>query len=176
MNNSHPGKWTLIFFGAIFFASFVASVARAGEPTGGSPNDPLMIPTDWQTLAPNATRWFYFDYAADRTRPRINITLDTNGVGGMQFAIYTPKQAQDWLRDQTTAPVGRGTPYRDTSSGNITRDLYWAGAFNVSGRYFIALVNEWSVAIPFRLTVAGDAVTLYPTATPTASPTPLFTA
>ena len=173
----------LIVFLAALFITFLASAALAGAPTGGSPNDPLMVPTDWQTLAPGSSLWFYFDYYIDtagpgfgRGRPgssggaKINVTIDANGYSDIQFAIYTPTLAQDWLRDPTTIPIGRGTPYRDTSSGNITHDQYWSGAFNVAGRYFVVVMNNAPVALPFRLTVTGDTITLYPT--PTATPTP----
>ena len=180
---SWKGLW--VFCIVASFATFAVSSVLANGPTGGSPNDPLMVPTDWQTIAPNTTLWFYFDYATDTgspggfgrpgpsratTRAQVSVAVDANGVTGLQFAIYTPVQATDWLRDQTTAPIGRGTPYRDTSSGNITRDLYWSGAFNTGGRYFVALTNYASFAIPFRMTVTGDTVTLYPV--PTLTPTP----
>ena len=187
-------KQTLFGFFVTFLAAlcvtFLASAARAGAPTGTSPNDALMVPTDWQTSAPNTALWFYFDYAVDtsgpgfRARPgfgfarkpgspvrsTVNVTVDANGFSDIQFAIYTPALAQDWLRDPTTAPIGRGTPYRDTSSGEITRDLYWSGAFNTAGRYFVVVKNNAPVALPFRLTVTGDTITLYPT--PTVTPTP----
>ena len=182
-------KQTLFGFFATFlaalFVTFLASAARAGTPTGASPNDALMVPTDWQIIAPSTALWFYFDYSVDRspsvgprsgTRPgsggssKVNVTVDANGITATQFAIYTPALAQDWLRDPTTVPIGRGTPYRDTSSGNIVRDLYWSGAFNTGGRYFVVVTNDAPFAIPFRLTVTGDTVTLYPT--PTVTPTP----
>lgn len=167
----------IIFFGFLFAASVFAS-----GPSGTSPIDPLMVPTDWQTIAPNKMLWFYFDYGissggggfgrrSSSNDRLVKVTVDANGVAGIQFAIYTPTQATDWLRDQSTNPVGRGTPYRDTSSGNITRDLYWSGAFNSSGRYFVAVTNNTANPISFRLTVTGDAVTLYPPPTPTATET-----
>ncbi|MBI5301988.1 MAG: PD40 domain-containing protein [Chloroflexi bacterium] len=176
-------RTTFVVFIAMFLVSLIASSVFAGGPTGGSPNDPLMVPTDWQNIPPNTTLWFYFDYASDVTggrfrpgsRTTVNITVDTQGIEGLQLAIYTPVQGKEWLRDQTIAPVGRGTPYRSTATGDITRDLYWSGAFNTSGRYFAALTNNYPVAIPFRLTVTGDTVTLYPTPLPSPTPTLLIT-
>jgi Tol biopolymer transport system component len=184
--------FALIIVGLL--ATFVMTSVFAGAPTGTTPNDPLMVPTDWTSLAPNTTVWYYFDYATDSggrggggpggpgvpgrpgaassaSRSTVNVTVDAQGVPGLRFAIYTPTRATDWLRDQTTAPIGRGTPYRDTSSGNSTRDLYWSGAFNTSGRYFVVITNNTSSAIPFRLTVTGDSVTLYPVIAPTRTPT-----
>jgi hypothetical protein len=192
MRHLYTWKGLLVFLVVTLFAMLAASSVLAGTPTGTSPNDPLMVPTDWTNIAPNTTLWYYFDYAVEgggsggpggpggrggpgpsgsSGRSPVNVTVDANGVTGLQFAIYTPTQATDWLRDQTTAPVGRGTPYRDTSSGNITRDLYWSGAFNTSGRYFVVITNNTSSAIPFRLTVTGDNVTLYPVIAPTPTPT-----
>jgi len=179
-------KQTLAGFLFLFFVTiglaFLVTTALAGAPTGGSPLDALMVPTDWQTIAPNSSLWFYFDYwietggAAPRaqpgasTRAKVDIIVDTNHWDGIQFAVYTPALAQDWLRDSTTSPIGRGTTYRDTVTGNIVYDLYWSGAFNTGGRYFIRVTNDTSVALPFRLIVRGDTITLYPT--PTATPTP----
>lgn len=177
-----------ILFGCLvvaLLATCAVSVTFAGAPAGTSPNDPMRVPTSWQTLAPNTTLWFYFDYALETggggffprpgsgssVRSKVDVTVDANGVTGLQFAIYTPAQATDWLRDTTTAPVGRGTPYRSTSSGEITHDLYWSGAFNTSGRYFVALTNNTASAISFHLTVTGDAVSLAPAVTPTPTPT-----
>ena len=176
-------KTMLVFFSAIFFALLIAVSVFAGAPTGGSPLDPLMVPTDWSNIAANTTVWYYFDYGGSTSgggfgsrgggsgKSKVNITIDANGVSGIQFAVYTPEQGKDWLRDQSIAPVGRGSPYRDTSTGNIARDLYWSGAFNTGGRYFVVVANTTANPISFRLSVTGDTVALYPALTPTASPT-----
>ena len=157
----------------------------ASAPTGAGPNDPLMVPTGSQTIAPNSTLWFYFDYVPHNTSsagfgfrggrgatpPTARVALDANGVGGIEFAIYTPDQATQWMSDPSVTPVGRGTPYYDTSSDLIAHDRYWAGGFNIPGRYFIVVTNANSKAVPFQLTVTGDTVTLYPPAAPVPSPT-----
>lgn len=168
---------------AIVLALMIVSAGFAAGPTGTNPLDPLRVPTSEQTIAPNTTLWFYFDYTPDTpapgfggragasTRAKVNVTVDANGAPGLQFAIYTPTQASDWLRDPTTAPVGRGTPYVDALTELVTHDLYWSGAFNTAGRYFVALTNPSANAISFRLTVTGDTVILYPTPTPSPSPT-----
>jgi len=182
MKNSNLAKIFSIFLIAILFALVIASSAMAGAPTGGSPLDPLMVPTDWSNLAPSTTVWYYFDYGGGaptgKFGPRggsgnsnANIAIDANGASGIQFTVYTPTQGTDWLRDQSIAPIGRGSPYRDTSTGNISRDLYWSGAFNTGGRYFIAISNTTSNPISFRLSVTGDTIQLYPAPTPTPSPT-----
>lgn len=182
MKHLHLSKLIVMSLAIALTLLIVSSVFAAG-PTGASPLDPLMVPTGEQTIAPNTTLWFYFDYTPDTpapgfggrfgvsTRAKVNVTVDANGAPGLQFAIYTPTQASDWLRDPNTTPVGRGTPYVDALTELVTYDLYWSGAFNTAGRYFIALTNNSTNATSFRMTVTGDTVTLYPTPTPSPSPT-----
>ncbi len=184
----HLYRWIIVI--TVLMALFVAPSLFASAPTGAGPNDPLMVPTGSQTIAPNTTLWFYFDYAADQGqtgggfigrgssgrasvigRSRANVAVDANGVVGIQFSIYTPDQAKSWLVDPSTAPVGRGTPYSDTSANGVTHDLYWSGGFNTSGRYLIAITNGNAFAVTIKLTVTGDAVMLYPAATAVPSPT-----
>ncbi|MBI4791123.1 MAG: PD40 domain-containing protein [Chloroflexi bacterium] len=174
--------WVCLVLVALMVTALVAPVVLASGPAGAGPSDPLMVPTDSQTIAPNATLWFYFDYALESgsaarggrgaSRPKANVAVDANGVGGLQFGVYTPAQAADWLRDPTTQPVGYGTPYRDDSYANLSHDLYWSGAFNTSGRYLIAVTNTSNAAqVAFRLMVTGDAVQLYPPVVPSPTPT-----
>ncbi len=162
---------------ATCFALLVASSVCAGAPAGTSPNDPLMVPKDSQTIAPNTTLWFYFDYVTERiqlgrgfTRARANVAVDANGVGGLLLAVYTPSQANDWVSDPTTEPAGFGTPYYDRLTQVLVHDLYWSGGFNTSGRYFVAITNANAAPVTFRLTITGDTVTLYPPPAPTPKP------
>ncbi len=105
------------------------------------------------------------------SRVPANVTLDAGGVGSLAFGIYTPALAADWINGLTVDPVGRGTPYTDTSNGQITHDLYWSGGFNTTGRYYVAVTNNNATPVTLRLTVTGDTVTLYPV-TPAATATP----
>jgi len=174
-------RLVIVFAVVVLLVWMTLSALRASTPMGTSPLDALMVPGDWITIAPNASLWFYFDYAAETTsvgfgvrrtvvRAPVHVALDANRSSAIQFAIYTPALVQEWLRDPTTPPVGRGTPLRD-SAGETVHDLFWSGAFNTGGRYFINVTNAASVAVPVRLTVRGDSVTLYPTPTPTPTPT-----
>jgi Tol biopolymer transport system component len=155
-------------------ALVIRSTAFAAGPTGATPNDPLMVPTSAQTIAPNTTLWFYFDYgltANTRGKPRAQVTLNASGVSGIQFAVYTRDQANNWMSDANTTPVGRGTLYYDIMTDTFTNDLYWSGGFNTSDRYFVAVSNTSATPIRYTLTITGDAVSLYPPVLPTPTPT-----
>lgn len=192
MKNFYALKRWLIFLFAACLTMLVAASVIAATPMGVSPADPLMVPTDWQSIAPNTTLWYYFDYAVDTQsgggfggfrrglggpgssvsgQSPANVAVDASGISGLAMSIYTPGQATAWLSDPTTTPVGRGTPYTDPAYGIVVHDLYWSGAFNTSGRYRVAITNNNPIAVAFHLTVTGDNVTLYPQPAPSPSPT-----
>lgn len=152
-------------------ATLAAPTVFAGAPTGASPNDPLMVTGNWQTLAGNSTLWFYFDYTGDRSI--IQATLEDNGANNAQLAVFTPSQAAAWLNDPTTQPVALGSP-PGANSDMTMFDLVWRGAFNFPGRFLIAISNNNATPIQFRLNVKGDAISLAPPPTPTPFPTPIF--
>ncbi|HEX7588717.1 MAG TPA: hypothetical protein VF478_10415 [Anaerolineae bacterium] len=184
-----------IFLGsAICLGLSIVSSVGAAAPTGSSPNDPLMVPTKAQTIAPNTTVWFYFDYpvgtkaggpgggpgggggprggpGSSSGQEKVSVTVDANGNQGLQLAVYTPEQAANWVGDPSATPVGRGTPYTDTSNDQVVHDLYWSGGFNASGRYQVAVTNNSASGISFTMTVTGETVTLYPAAAAAATPT-----
>lgn len=155
----------------LYVASVVVSQAWAGAPTGTSPNDPLMIPTGSQTIAPSTTLWFYFDYATDRGQSKANVALDDNGAAGMQLAVYTSAGVAAWLQDPATEPAGMGTPYRDTETDAVVHDLYWSGGSKISDRFYLAVTNTSSLPVSFLLSVTGYTVALYPPVPPTPTPT-----
>ncbi len=190
MKSTHLVRILLILFVAALGCAAAGS-AFAASPTGTGPNDALMVPTGSQTIAPQTTLWFYFDYAVGTSSggpgggpgggrggpggrsgagPKASVTVDANGVGGVEMGIYTPAEANAWLQDPTVEPVGRGTPYNDPAYNQVTHDLFWSGAFNTSGRYLIAVTNSSAPSVSFTLTVTGESVTLYPAPVPTATP------
>ena len=165
----HSNRWWILL--VVLAAALLAPTAFAGAPTGAGPNDAWMVTGNWQTLAPGVSVWYYFDYGASSDRLKAQVDLDTNGVGNMRLAIYTPTQANAWLNDPTTAPVGIGTPPGSATSAAI-HDLVWLGAFNTSGRYFAVVTNNNATPVVYRLLVSGASVTLGPTPTPSPYPTP----
>ncbi|MBI4787016.1 MAG: PD40 domain-containing protein [Chloroflexi bacterium] len=165
MNNIQPRQLGSVL--AILVAALLAPAVLAGEPTGATPFDPRRVTGAWQTLAPNATLWFYFDYTGDKSK--IQVAADEYGAGKIQVAIFTPEQATAWLADPATAPIGLATPPNPNSASAI-HDLVWLGAFNFPGRFFVVVTNNQAATAPFRLQVSGDSVALAPTPTPTLAP------
>ena len=155
----------------VIIATLTVPAVFAGAPTGAGPWDPLMVTGTFQTLAPNASTWYYFDYGADKSR--VEVDVDANGASNLRLAIYTPEQATAWLQDPTTKPVGLGSQPSASSAAAI-HDLVWLGAFRTSGRYFAVITNNNASSVSYRLLVSGASVTLAPTVTPTPLPTPLF--
>jgi hypothetical protein len=161
-------KWNLFWvLLVVLIAAAFAPALFAAEPTGASPNDPLMVTGNWQTAAPNSALWFYFDYPGDKSK--VQVSVDANGVGNLQLGVYTPEQAKQWLQDAATKPIGYGTPQNPASAASV-HDLVWQGAFNMSGRFFAVVTNNNPTPVSFLLLVVGENVSLAPP--PTATPLP----
>ncbi len=163
----------LLILLVVLAAALFAPMTMAGAPTGAGPNDPLMVTGAWQTLAPNASAWYYFDYGASSDKLKTEVDVDANRVANIGLAIFTPTQANAWLQDSTSKPVGIGTQPGSATSAAI-HDLVWLGAFNTSGRYFAVVTNGNASQISYRLLVSGASVTLAPPPTATPYPTPFF--
>lgn len=152
----------LILISVLAAASLVPS-ALAGEP-GSGPPDALRVTGTWQTLEANSSLWFYFDYGGDKSI--IEVAVDDNNASGVEFAVFTPTQANDWVIDPSTSPIGRGAKPAENANF-VGHDLDWEGAFRFGGRYFVVVTNNNTTPVSFRLTVTGKSVTLYPQPTPT---------
>jgi hypothetical protein len=148
----------------VLISAWIAPAVLAGAPTGAGPDDSIMVTGTWQTLAPNSSLWFYFDYTGDKSK--IRIFLDDYGATQVDLSIFTPELAKKWLQDQTTAPIGRATKPGTVTAESI-HDLVWQGGFNAAGRSYAVVTNRNSTPISFRLTISGDNVALAPTPTPT---------
>ncbi len=167
-------RWAVLI--VLFTAAVLVSPqVFAAPPTGAGPDDPLYTTGTWQSLTPNASVWFYFDYPGDKSK--VEVDLDANGVGQVGFSIYTPALATAWKQDPTTKPVGIGTP-PGTNSASASHDLVWLGGFNAGGRYFVRVTNNNPAPITFRLFISGTNITTLPTPSPTPTfflPNPLAT-
>lgn len=143
---------------------FAVPAVFAQGPTGSGPLDPLTFSSDQRMVGGSSMLWFYFDYPGDRSKVEVGLT--SNLASYLRLAIYTPEQANTWMRDTGVTPIGIATkPSEGTATAGY--DLFWNGSFNIAGRYFIAVTNYSSTPTVFRLYARGDTITLYPTPTPT---------
>lgn len=133
---------------AIAPAYAVGGTASAGAtPDTGLPPDGIPRP-----LAPHSTLWFQFEYGGDRSP--IEIRLLDGGAPDIRFAVYTPEQMEQVRRGEIVKPVGQMT----RAAGFPERELTWAGNFNRSGVYFVAVHNPSDLTHIIRLIALGASV------------------
>jgi TolB protein len=143
---------------------FAVPAVFAQAPTGSSPLDAMTFTGNQVMIGGNSVLWFYFDYPGDRSK--VQVGLNSNLAQYLRLAIYTPEQAQAWMRDTGVTPIGVATkPAEGTATAQY--DLYWSGSFTLAGRYFIVVTNFSPTPSVFRLSARGETITLYPTPTPT---------
>ncbi len=167
--------WLIIL--AVAAVAIAAPAVLAAGPGGTGPNDPLSADGSWQTVPGNGARWYFFDYPGDKSKAEVD--LDTYGVPNIQLGIFTADQAQAFVADPTTAPVGWGTPPNPNSQA-ASHDLVWLGGFNYGGRFFAVVLNRNANAVAVRMTISGSNLIIGPTPTPTLTlaqrfPNPLAT-
>ncbi len=167
--------WLLLLV-AVCLVIAAPAVFAAG-PSGAGPNDPLSADGAWQTVAPKASLWYFFDYPGDKSK--VEVDLDTYGVPNVQLGIFTADQAKAFVQDPTTQPVGWGTP-PNPNSQSANHDLIWLGGFNYGGRFFVVVINNNANSVAVRVTMNGQGIVTGPTPTPTLTlaqrfPNPLAT-
>lgn len=155
---------SLLLFVALALIAFVVPAALADTAKGTGPNDPLSADGQWKSVPANGTLWYYFDYFGDKSQ--VEVDLDTNAAPNVQLAIFTADQAQAFVLDPATAPVGWGTvPGAATQSTDHA--LMWAGGFNFGGRFFAVVINNNPNPVSVRASISGSSVVIGPTPLPT---------
>ncbi|MBI5653577.1 MAG: hypothetical protein HZC40_24480 [Chloroflexi bacterium] len=136
----------------VLIASETPSVGAQGPLAHGA----TYLDNQWHWIGPDATVWYAFDYAGDRTV--VMLTL-TNGVQlGMLFSVYAPDKPSD-------QPIGRGTSSQVACNDGgrcQSPDLVWKGGTSSPGTYYVQVINKTSVAKSFLLWITNGSVTLYP--------------
>jgi hypothetical protein len=150
----------------LFFLTLALAVPAvlAQAPMGSGPLDAMTFTSNERMVGGNSVLWFYFDYPGDRSK--VEVGLKSNLASYLRLAIYTPEQANTWMRDTGVTPIGIATKPADWTATSAY-DLFWNGSFNIAGRYFIVVTNYSPTPSVFRLSARGDTITLYPTPTPT---------
>jgi hypothetical protein len=155
-------RWLFVLF--VLTCLFAVPAVLAQGPTGSGPLDAMTFTSDQRMVGGNSVLWFYFDYPGDRSK--VEVGLNSNLASYLRLAIYTPEQANTWMRDTGVTPIGIATKPTDWTATS-GYDLFWNGSFNIAGRYFIVVTNFSPTPSVFRLYAKGETITLYPTPTPT---------
>ena len=117
-----------------------------------------------QTIAPNSSIWYRFEYVGDGSDIVLRIP---NGVyTPLGFSVYTPDQAATWYNE---SPIGRGTVSAcgverldnpDKTCGPNANDTIWSGKFFNSGTYFVQVTNPSGGPIQFVLSGSGTGLSV----------------
>jgi len=125
-------------------------------PPGRDPKRALFVTGTDQIIVSRSKIWYRFEYLGDRSP--ISVAVDGFGVKDLDVLIYTPDQIGPNFTEPTQTAIGRGGGNR-TQSGH---DVFWTGAFPSGGTAYVAIVNNTTRAIVFRLSVAGTSVVTTP--------------
>ncbi len=134
-----------------------------GPVMNTDPGHATVMDNQAHTIAANTAVWYRFAYAGDKSQ--IAIVLPNGNVSGVQFNVWTAQGASDWWDLQ---PVGRGTAMSvncttgapEEKTGCFANDLNWNGNFDLSGTYYVQVVNTTASPVSAMLTIQGDGVTL----------------
>lgn len=149
---------TFILASALLLLGANALPAAAAAPTNTFPGGAATIDNQSHSISANASLWYRFEYAGDRSEIMATLVNGTNS--GLAFEVYTSAQISKWWENP---PIGRGTPVPlncqtnkpRLNGGCQGRDLRWLGSFNARGTYYIRIINLTGSDMSFQLVIAG---------------------
>lgn len=156
----------LVAVGLIVIAlGFGAGQVTAQGPTNTFPGGASGVDNQYHNIPANTHLWYFFEYSGDNTQ--FSLVLFGGAKDKLDFNLYLPTQVT--LPDQwVTNPIGRGSQPGiacPAGGGNCDQDnKIWLGNFNISGRYYVEVINNNSQNIAFLLKVVGggDSIALHP--------------
>jgi len=129
-----------------------APVAAASRQCAAGQLTTRLTPVDaWIPLADGEQQWYAFRDEGDDTPITIRMTVVP--TGGARFIVLTPSQANAWVRGETEAAVGQGTP-----AAVVNNDLYWTGSFVQSGTYYVLVKSNQQGLSNYKLLMNGKRV------------------
>jgi hypothetical protein len=141
-----------------------ANVAAQG-PTNTYPGGASGLDNQFHNIPANTHLWYFFEYSGDNTQ--FSIVLVGGAKDKLDFNLYLPTQVT--LPDQwVTNPIGRGSQPGiacPSFGGSCDQDnKIWLGGFNISGRYYVEVINNNAQNLPFLLQIVGggDSIALHP--------------
>jgi hypothetical protein len=155
----------MLLLAGLAIALSASALPAAAAPGNTFPGGSAYVDNQSHSISPDASLWYRFDYAGDRSA--ITLTLVNGTNSGVGFNVFTPAQIGDWWDEP---PVGRGTAQALScntgmpENGGACADtsLTWVGNFPENGTYYVKVVNNNSGALTFQLTIAGSGVNVAP--------------
>lgn len=109
---------------------------------------------NWRVLGPGQTQWFTFTHPGDEAPMQIWMNSDPGGAA--DFRIFSEADAQAIMAGANPddfVDIGRGT-----SNPNEPADLFWRGAFDEHGRYFVMITNGGTSNISYSIYGVGPSI------------------
>lgn len=148
---------------AAFALSFLAvAPARAVEEPGYGPNSALSPSNDWNSLAPDESRWYTFHYDYDQMTDiatEATVELQSRYEDTISFEIWTPRTVQHWINgddSDTWNSVGAGTKLSGQTGNDVDDStLIWASEGSVSETYYVVVTNARDSVSNYNLSISG---------------------
>ncbi len=125
--------------------SSTATAAKStGNKSGDSPFAAIEVSGTWEKINANSIIWY--KTGTETSYPlRFSVALDAYGRSGINFAVFSPEQANDL--NVATSPKGRGAHDKSVA----THDLVWIGGSPLAGIWYILVNNSNPFPIEYKL-------------------------
>lgn len=112
------------------------------------------LDNNWRILAGGSTQWYTFSHPGDAQEVQVWMTSDPTGAA--EFRVFSEEDARsimDGGHPDDFAAIGRGT-----HNENEPADLFWRGAFEEHGRYYVMVRNGSTNDIRFTIFGVGPSI------------------
>ncbi len=110
---------------------------------GTSPFDAIAPDDAWRTIDPSANVWYKIGEGINPQH--FEVWLDAWGKPGLEFAVYSPEQMNNWSPD--TPPKGRGTQ----NKADMSHDLWWIGQAPAGGTWFVRVISRSTFPLAYKI-------------------------
>lgn len=110
-----------------------------------------LLDANRRVLPAGESRWYTFQLSGNGEP--VHIWMDADADAGVGFRIYSEENAQAIMAGSSIEDVediGRGTPNEDEPG-----DLFWRGAFEEHGTFYVLVENRGQSDITYSIVIAG---------------------
>ncbi|HXF64300.1 MAG TPA: SH3 domain-containing protein [Caldilineaceae bacterium] len=112
------------------------------------------LSNNWRTLSGGETHWFTFSHPGDEEPVQIWMNVEPNGAA--EFRVFGEEEAQAIMAGANPddfAAIGRGT-----ANPNEPADLFWRGAFDEHGRYYVMVTSGSTSDVSYSIYGVGPSI------------------